>query len=89
VRRGRKIIEAAEVSWDDAYDIVVVGAGAAGFPAALNAARHGASAVILEKADEAGGTMKKSAAWYWIPNNSAMQADGKPDDKDSFATAHG
>jgi 3-oxosteroid 1-dehydrogenase len=84
VRRGRKIIEAAEVSWDDTYDIVVVGAGAAGFPTALNATRHGSSAVILEKADEAGGTMKKSAAWYWIPNNSAMQADGKPDDKDSF-----
>ena len=84
MRRGQKVIEAAEVSWDDAYDIVVVGAGAAGFPTALNAARHGASAVILEKGPEAGGTMKKSAAWYWIPNNSAMQADGKPDDKESF-----
>ena len=28
--------------------------------------------------------MKKSAAWYWIPNNTAMREDGKPDDKDAF-----
>jgi hypothetical protein len=28
--------------------------------------------------------MKKSAAWYWIPNNASMCEDGKPDDKDGF-----
>jgi hypothetical protein len=28
--------------------------------------------------------MLKSAAWYWIPNNTYMQQDGKPDDKDAF-----
>ncbi len=82
--RGRGVVPASEVTWDDAYDVVVVGAGAAGFPAALNAARLGSRAVILEKAAEPGGTMKKSAAWYWIPNNSDMRADGKPDDKDAF-----
>jgi succinate dehydrogenase/fumarate reductase flavoprotein subunit len=82
--RGRKPEQASEVSWDDAYDIVVVGAGAAGLPAALNAAANGASTVILEKAAEPGGTMKKSAAWYWIPNNTYMQADGKIDDKADF-----
>jgi len=82
--RSRKVVDARDVAWDDTYDLVVVGAGAAGFPAALNASRHGASAAILEKAAEPGGTMKKSAAWYWIPNNSFMQADGKPDAKDDF-----
>ncbi len=82
--RSRKVVSAGEVTWDDGYDVVVVGAGAAGFPSALNASRLGSSAAILEKAAEPGGTMKKSAAWYWIPNNSDMVRDGKPDDKDSF-----
>jgi succinate dehydrogenase/fumarate reductase flavoprotein subunit len=82
--RSGKVISAGEVTWDDGYDVVVVGAGAGGFPSALNASRLGSSAVILEKAAEPGGTMKKSAAWYWIPNNSDMVRDGKPDDKDSF-----
>jgi hypothetical protein len=77
-------VSAGDVAWDETYDVVVVGAGAAGLPAALHAKSRGSSAVVLEKAAEPGGTMKKSAAWYWIPNNSQMQADGKPDDRESF-----
>src|ERR671931_257360 len=84
MRRSRRVAAADDVRWDDAYDVVVVGAGAAGLPAALNAKRHGAEVVILEKAAEAGGTMAKSAAWYWIPNNSYMRGDGHPDDRDAF-----
>ncbi len=84
MRRGRRLLRSGESNWDDTYDVVVVGAGAAGFPAALNAASRGSSTVILEKAAEPGGTMKKSAAWYWIPNNSGMQQDGKPDEKEGF-----
>jgi succinate dehydrogenase/fumarate reductase flavoprotein subunit len=84
MRRGRRPVRASDVTWDDAYDVVVIGAGAAGFPAALNAAAHGSSVVILEKAAEPGGTMKKSAAWYWIPNNTPMREDGLVDDKEGF-----
>lgn len=79
-----KVLAARDVTWDRTDDVVVVGAGAAGFATALNVARLGSTAVLLEKASEAGGTMKKSAAWYWIPNNTAMRADGKPDDKEAF-----
>lgn len=75
---------AAAARFDEVVDVVVVGAGAAGLPAALNAARHGSSVLVLEKAAEAGGTMRKSAAWYWIPNNTYMREDGKPDDRDAF-----
>jgi 3-oxosteroid 1-dehydrogenase len=82
--RSRKIVDAAGVTWDDTFDVVVVGAGAGGFSAALSAAKHGASVVILEKAAEPGGTMKKSAAWYWIPNNRFMREDGKTDERDAF-----
>ncbi len=79
-RRGLRVASAGAIAWDDAYDIVVAGAGAAGFPAALIAARLGSTVAILEKASEPGGTMKKSAAWYWTPNNAYMRDDGKPDD---------
>lgn len=76
-----KVIPVSEVSWDEDFDIVVVGAGAGGFSSALNAHRLGSNVVMLEKASDVGGTMKKSAAWYWIPNNSLMRADGKEDNK--------
>ncbi len=64
-----KVVPAHRVNWDEEFDVVVVGSGAGGFSSALNASRLGSSVVMLEKAAEVGGTMKKSAAWYWIPNN--------------------
>ena len=84
MRRGAKVVDANSTTWDETYDVVVVGAGAAGFATAVNAARLGSHVAILEKASQPGGTMLKSAAWYWIPNNSHMREDGKPDSKDAF-----
>lgn len=78
---SRKVVSADRISWDEEFDIVVVGTGAGGFSSALNAHRLGSSVVMLEKAPEVGGTTKKSAAFYWIPNNSYMRADGKEDNK--------
>ena len=43
------------------HDIVVVGAGTAGMPCAIEAALAGASVVVLEKADDVGGTLVLSA----------------------------
>ena len=80
-RKGRGSIPADGVEWNEEFDVVVVGTGAGGFSSALNAHRLGASVVMLEKAPEIGGTTKKTAAGYWIPNNSLMRADGKEDDK--------
>lgn len=40
-----------------AYDVVVAGGGAAGFAAALNAARNGARTVLIEREFMLGGTM--------------------------------
>jgi hypothetical protein len=82
--RAPRLTRGEVARWDDEHDIVVVGAGGAGLPAAVNAARRGSDVVVLEKAAEAGGTMRKSAAWYWITNNAYMRADGKPDDRDAF-----
>src|SRR5207247_8697903 len=43
--------EAAEIPkrWDKAADVVVVGAGAAGLAAAIQAAQHGAAVIVIEQ----------------------------------------
>ena len=35
MRQGSRVVPAGDVAWDDRYDVLVIGAGAAGFPAAL------------------------------------------------------
>ncbi|NUW40262.1 3-oxosteroid 1-dehydrogenase [Nonomuraea rhodomycinica] len=61
------------------YDVVVVGAGAAGMTAALTAARRGLSVVVVEKAPVFGGSAARSGAGIWIPNNEVILAAGVPD----------
>ena len=68
--------------FDAEYDVITVGGGAAGLASALFSRWHGNSVVLLEKADELGGTTKKAAFWYWVPNNKAMQAAGMEDRKE-------
>ncbi|WP_112266135.1 3-oxosteroid 1-dehydrogenase [Lentzea terrae] len=61
------------------FDVVVVGAGAAGMTAALAAAKRGLSCVVLEKAPTYGGSAARSGAGIWIPNNEVILAAGVPD----------
>src|SRR5882757_6519270 len=61
------------------YDVVVVGAGASGMAAALRAAKRGLSALVIEKAATFGGSVARSGAGIWIPNNSVILAAGVPD----------
>jgi len=44
--------------WDQEADIVIVGAGGAGFAAAIEAARAGAKVIILEKTPTVGGSTR-------------------------------
>ena len=46
---------AAEPAWTETYDVVVVGSGASAHAAAIEAARAGASAVVVEKLAVLGG----------------------------------
>jgi succinate dehydrogenase/fumarate reductase flavoprotein subunit len=70
------------VVWEEHFDVVVVGSGAAGFTAAIVAAGDGASVVVLEKAPTTGGTTRKSAAYFWILNNRHMRAAGIEDPRE-------
>ncbi|MDL2081555.1 3-oxosteroid 1-dehydrogenase [Streptomyces sp. GXMU-J15] len=70
---------AADLPLLGTYDVVVVGSGAAGMTAALTAAGHGLSCVVVEKAPTFGGSAARSGAGIWIPNNSVILAAGVPD----------
>src|SRR4051794_23352178 len=69
---------------DVTTDVIVVGGGGGGLPAALFARWLGDEVVLLEKADELGGTARKAAFWYWIPNNRNMREAGIEDREEDF-----
>ena len=62
------------------FDVVVVGAGAAGMTAALTAARQGLDTVLVEKSGYFGGSTARSGGGVWIPGNYALREAGEADD---------
>lgn len=71
----------AKGKFDGEFDIVVVGSGVAGLATALFSRWQGNTVLVLEKAAALGGTTRKAAFWYWVPNNAAMRAAGTKDPK--------
>ena len=61
------------------YDVVVIGAGAAGMSAALFAAIRGARTLLVEKTGFVGGTSAFSAGSIWIPNTRHASEVGASD----------
>jgi 3-oxosteroid 1-dehydrogenase len=76
---GRAPASAASLPVAGTYDVVVVGAGAAGMTAALTAAKQGLSVVVVEKAAVFGGSLARSGSGIWIPCNEVILAAGVPD----------
>jgi succinate dehydrogenase/fumarate reductase flavoprotein subunit len=68
------------------WDVIVVGAGAAGLTAACKAAVDGASVLLLEQADVVGGTTAISGGMIWIPANAKMRAIAQIDTLDNART---
>jgi succinate dehydrogenase/fumarate reductase flavoprotein subunit len=67
----------------DSYDIVVIGAGAAGLTAASTAAALGRKVLVVEYSDRIGGTTAVSGGMVWIPANYKMREAGLPDSLDA------
>ncbi len=59
--------------WDREVDVVVVGTGAAGTPAAIEAARTGAKVLRLEKVAVVGGNMSHSQGIIYLGGGTALQ----------------
>ena len=73
-------------SWDQEFDVIVIGSGAGGMTAALCAAGEGLSAVVLEKSKLYGGTSAVSGGGIWIPCNDDIAKHGG---RDSYEEALG
>jgi succinate dehydrogenase/fumarate reductase flavoprotein subunit len=74
------------MQWDEEFDVVVMGSGAAGLAAALSALVNGASVCVLEKADKFGGSTAMSGGVAWIPNNPLMGQAGASDSREQALT---
>jgi len=61
------------------FDVIVIGAGAAGLVAAATAAGDGASVALLERDTKLGGTATVSIGEFWVPNNSHLRRLGIDD----------
>jgi succinate dehydrogenase/fumarate reductase flavoprotein subunit len=55
--------------FDRETDVLVVGSGSAGMPAALAASTEGADVLVIEKAAKLGGTTAVSGGILWVPNS--------------------
>jgi len=68
--------------WDQVFDVVVGGTGAAAFAAAITAADSGLKVLMLESTDRWGGSSAMSGGGLWLPNNPLMQRDGAGDSRE-------
>ncbi|MCB0956898.1 MAG: FAD-dependent oxidoreductase [Ilumatobacter sp.] len=82
---GVGIVEAATLTadvpgWDHEVDVVVVGLGAAGVSAALEAHRGGAQVLVLERASGGGGASAASEGIFYLGGGTTLQRDLGVDD---------
>ena len=64
---------AGEIRWDREADVVVIGAGAGGLPAAIAAREKGASVIIVEMNFDIGGRCMMSFGGLYIGGGNRMQ----------------
>ena len=68
----------------DSVDIVVVGGGPGGCAAAIEAARHGASVMVLEAGDRVGGNAARSTGYLAFQDFAMQREAGIADSADGF-----
>jgi 3-oxosteroid 1-dehydrogenase len=75
-----------ETTWDIETDILVVGSGAGALTAAVTAAVHHASVLVIEKSDQFGGTSATSGGALWVPaSRQALAAGAQDTPEEGFA----
>ena len=72
---GANSVEAANTPrhWDSVADVVIVGAGATGLPAAIEAAENGASVIIVEQNYDIGGHAIESGGNIALGGGTSLQ----------------
>src|SRR5690606_36668908 len=71
---------ASNIEWDLEADVVVIGAGATGLPAAISAADHGASVILVEQHFDVGGRAIISGGGVGIGGGNQFQIERGIDD---------
>ncbi len=66
------------------YDVIVVGAGAAGLAAALAAAKAGASVLVADAGERVGGSSRLSGGHFYAAGTTAQREAGIADDADAM-----
>jgi len=66
------VVDVANINWDAEYDVLVVGLGAAGAGAAIEAATHGAAVAIIDRFS-GGGSTALSGSVYYAGGGTALQ----------------
>lgn len=61
-------------------DVLVIGSGASGLAAAVTAAWHGLSVIVVEKEAVFGGATAWSGGWMWVPGNPLARRAGMNED---------
>lgn len=69
-------------TYDETYDVIVIGSGAGGMAAALTAAHAGLDVVVLEKTETFGGSTAVSGGAVWIPGNPHLAEVGQTDSRE-------
>ncbi len=82
--KGAAQATSAGIQWDYEFDVVVVGSGATGLPAAIRAHDLGASVVVVEQNFDVGGVMLHSTGWVSLGGGDPIQlrdlaGEGDPD----------
>jgi len=72
--------------FEETFDVLVLGTGAAALTAAVRAHVEGARVGLFEKADDVGGTSAWSGGMVWIPMNPHMAELGIEDTREEVMT---
>lgn len=76
----------SDIRYDETFDVVVVGSGAAGMATALGAVDEGLSVLVVESTGSWGGSTAMSGGGLWLPDNPLMRRAGVADSRDAALT---